>query len=456
MAQHFFFPQKTYVDRRQQLMKSVKGGKILLLGNNESSRNYKDNWYPYRQDSSFLYYAGINLPGLALIIDCDGGEATLYGNNPSIDDIIWMGNQPSLEELASKVGIENVKPFHQLFLDVYHDMHYLPPYRPEHILMLEELLHLVELKPSDKLVSSIIAQRNIKSKEELEQLDQACTISAKMHKTVMQKAKPGMYEYELVGLASKVAMEHGGDFSFPPILTINGQTLHNHAHHNKIKKGDMILFDGGVEVSSGYCGDMTRTFPADKKYGSLQKNLYKIVHNAYTTARKMSKPGVYYQQVHLAAAKEITKGLKALGWMKGDVNAAVKAGAHALFFQHGLGHMLGLDVHDMENLGEENVGYDSTIKKSKQFGLRSLRLGRKLKEGFVLTIEPGLYVIPELIDKFEAEKKHLSFLNYNEINKYRDAGGIRIEDDFVVTKTGVRQLGDPLVTDVNEVEKLRN
>ncbi len=451
----FPFSTDTYIERRNALMKNVGSGKILLLGNQDASINFRDNVYHFRQDSTFLYYIGINLMDLNAILDCDTGEVSLFGDDASIDLIVWMGNQPQLRDLGAKVGITNVYESKELKNHLTGDIKYLPAYRDKHELNLKAWLDIQELKPDMELIHSIISQRNIKTSDEIAQLDIACTLSAQMHEFVLRNAKPYMMEYQLVGLASAFAWNHNAQWSFPPILTKNGQTLHNHYHGHQINEGDLVLYDGGIEIESGYCGDMTRSFPAGKKFSTMQASVYQIVHDSYQTALSMSKPGVYYKDVHLAVAKTMVEGLKALGVMKGDSDEAVASGAHSLFFPHGLGHMLGLDVHDMENLGEIHVGYDSSIEKSTQFGLRSLRLGRQLKQGYVITIEPGIYMIPELIDKFKSEGLHTDFVDYQELEKYRNMGGIRIEDDYVITENGNRRLGESLANDLASIEEMR-
>ena len=436
-------------------MESVGSGKILLLGNKDVGINFKDNVYHFRQDSTFLYYIGVNLMDLNAILDCDSGEVTLFGDDASLDLIVWMGPQPKLAELGAKVGITSIKPSTSLTEHLNKDVRYLPPYRGRHEVTLRDLLDIKSMSPDMALIHAVINQRNIKTEEEIAQLDQACTFTAKMHEKVLRNAKPDMMEYHLVSMASQYVLDNNVNWSFPPILTKNGQTLHNHYHGHQIKDGDMVLFDGGIEVDSAYCGDMTRTFPASAKFSDMQANLYQVAYNSYQTALDATKPGTYYKQVHLSVAKTMVEGMKALGLMKGDVDEAVAAGAHSLFFPHGLGHMLGMDVHDMESLGEIYVGYDDTIEKSSQFGLRSLRLGRALKEGYAITIEPGIYLIPELIDKFKADKLHVDFLDYNEIEKYRNIGGIRIEDDYIITADGNRRLGEPLANDLESIEEMR-
>jgi len=450
------FSAETYISRRKTLMKSVGTGKILLLGNKDVGINFKDNVYHFRQDSTFLYYVGINLMDLNAILDCDTGEVTLFGDDASLDLIVWMGPQPLLSELGANVGINSIKPSAALSDHVNNEIRYLPAYRGHHEITLRDLLDVKSLSPDMELIHAVINQRNIKTTDEIAQLDQACTHTAKMHETVLRNARPEMMEYELVAMASQYVQGNNLQWSFPPILTKNGQTLHNHYHGHQIKSGDMVLFDGGIEVDSTYCGDMTRTFPASAKFSSKQASLYQVTYNSYQTALAHTKPGVYYKDVHLAVAKTMVEGLSALGMMKGNVDEAVAAGAHSLFFPHGLGHMLGMDVHDMENLGEIHVGYDATVEKSKQFGLRSLRLGRELKEGYAITIEPGIYLIPELIDKFKGDKLHEDFLNYTEIEKYRNIGGIRIEDDYVITADGNRRLGEPLANDLDSIEAMRS
>jgi Xaa-Pro aminopeptidase len=437
-------------------MKSLTKGKVLLLGNGNSSINYEDNYYTFRQDSTFLYYIGLNQAGLNAVIDVDNNQTLLFGDDISMDHIIWMGDQPKLADQASLSGIDVVKPSTSIFDYVDINTMYLPPYRSAHTIKLEQYLGINEINPSLKLIYAIINQRNIKSKEEINYMHEAAGLTAMMHKTIMTEAKVGMQEHELVAMASKFALENKSQWSFTPIMTINGQTLHNHEYVNTLKDGDLVLFDGGIEIASGYAGDMTRTFPVSAKFTSRQKDLYTIVKEAHDVAVKASKPGVYYKDIHLMAALEIAKGLTELGLMDGDPEDAVMEGAHALFFPHGLGHMIGLDVHDMESLGEIFVGYDDTIRKSTQFGLKSLRLGRPLEEGFALTIEPGIYLIPQLIDKWRSEKKHAEFLNYDMIDKYRNFSGIRIENDYYINSEGAQLLGEPLVSDIKSVENLRS
>lgn len=454
MSQSIYFPREIYVQRRAQLSTSLSSGKILLLGNGHTAINFKDNYNQFRQDSCFLYYLGINLPYVHAVIDIDNEQVTLYGDEVTMDDIIWIGDQEPLQQIAEAAGISKVKPLAQLSADLTGKIYYLPPYRAEHKLLLSQLLDTHKLSPSTELIKSIAEQRNTKAPEEIKELHRAATISNRVHEQVIRQTHIGCHEYELVAKATEVAYAHQTRWAYSPILTTQGQILHNHNHSLQAQEGDMILFDGGVELESGYCGDLTRTFPVGNKFTSLQKELYQITLDAYKTAVDLCHPGTAFKSIHLKASEKLVEGLIALGWMKGDPEEAVAAGAHTVFFQCGLGHMIGLDVHDMENLGEEYVGYDGEAK-STEFGLKSLRLGRNLKTGYCMTIEPGIYVIPQLIDLWAAENKHASFIDYKQVVAHKDFGGIRIEDDFTITENGAEKLGDHLALEISEIENLR-
>lgn len=459
------FKKETYLQRRKGLQEQLDSGLVVLLGNEESPMNYKDNTYHFRQDSNFLYYVGIDQAHLAVVIDIDEGQAVLYGDELTIDHIVWMGPQPSLQELAGRSGIESVTGYGQLAeklkaaKDLGRTIHYLPPYRGEEIIKLHQWLDLpvsaVQTGASADLIRAVIAQRSIKTAEEVTELEKAVTISGAMHVAAMKAARAGKKEAELAGIVEGIAIGAGGHLSFPAILTINGQTLHNHYHGNTLQEGQLVLGDFGAENAMHYAGDITRTYPVSKTFTIQQKEIYNIVLKALNDSIGACKPGIPYQQIHLAAAKIIASGLKDLGLMTGDVDEAVAAGAHALFFPHGLGHMLGMDVHDMEGLGEDLVGYDDTVQRSDQFGTRSLRLGRALQPGFVLTVEPGIYFIPELIDLWKAEGKFTDFIAYDKLEAYRSFGGIRIEDDVLITEKGSHVLGKPIPKTVMEVEALR-
>lgn len=460
------FNTEIYVNRRKQLQQHFQSGIILLLGNEDSPMNYPDNPYPFRQDSTFLYYFGLDLQHLGAIIDLDEGTTTIFGDELSIDYIIWMGAQPTLVELAAKVGVQETKPYGkieealQVSLSLGRAVHFLPPYRGENKILLSELLDIpipaLEKRASLDLIKAVVNQRSIKSTEEVAEIEKAVNITKFMHRTVMQQASEGMKEVELRGILEGIAISHGGYPGYSTILTVNGQTLHNHFYGNKLQSGQLLLGDFGAATGRHYCGDITRTIPVDKSFTTKQKDIYNLVLQAEMKGIEWVQPGVKYLDVHLEVAKLIANGLKDLGLMQGDVNEAVAQGAHALFFPHGLGHMLGLDVHDMEDLGETHVGYGDEEQRSTQFGLKSLRLARALQPGFVLTVEPGVYFIPELIDLWESEGRCKDFINYNKVNNYRDFGGIRIEDNVVVTQNACRVLGDPISKTVEEVEAIRH
>lgn len=455
------FTQETFINRRRELMSKFDNGILLFPGNGESPMNYPDNTYRYRQDSSFSYYFGLNFPDLVGLIDIDKNKVWVFGNDYTIDDIIWMGSQPSIKERMEPFGVENVAPISTLVeylkkaQQQVRSIHYLPPYRAETKIQLLNWLGIhpldVENNASSKLIKAVADQRNVKTDEEIAAIEKAVNITVDMHLAAMHMVRPGITEAQVAAKVQQVAKDAGAAISFPIIATINGQTLHNHYHGNKLEKGRMFLLDAGAEIDSLYCGDMSSTIPVDLKFTPKQKEIYNIALAGHEAAIQALRPGVRFMDIHLLAAKTITQGLKDIGLMKGDVEEAVVKGAHALFFPCGLGHMMGMDVHDMENLGEVIVGYDGEPK-SKMFGLKSLRLGRELQPGFVLTIEPGVYFIPELIDLWQSEKRHEEFLNYDKINEYRSFGGIRNEEDFVITETGYKLLGKPLPKTVDDVE----
>lgn len=459
------FAADTYAQRRDVLKKKVKSGLILLAANGESPMNYTDNVYPFRQDSTFLYYCGLDQPGLVVLIDCDSGEETLFGTELTIDDIIWTGPKPSLHALGNRVGIKNTKALVDLptvaqeAIERNRKVHYKQPYRHDKLIAMSEWLGttLASIKEgvSMDLTNAIIAQRSIKTEGELLEIDKAVTISGLMHTKAMQMVRPGMKENQIAGVIEGIAIASGGRLSFPAIITVNGQTLHNHYHGNMLQSGQLVLNDFGAANELHYAGDITRTFPVDKRFTDKQKEVYQVVLDSQMASIEALRPGVAYKDIHLLAAKTIFEGLSAIGLLKGDAEEAVAEGVHALFFPHGLGHMMGLDVHDMEDLGENNVGYNQEIERSEQFGLRSLRLGKELEAGNVITVEPGIYFIPELIEKWKGENKFKDFINYKKLEEYEDFGGIRIEDDVAITKKGYRVLGNPIPKTVEEVEAIR-
>lgn len=461
------FASNVYKERREALRHQIGGGLILLLGNGEASSNYPDNTYHFRQDSSFLYFFGINHPGFAGVIDVESGEDTLFGNDFTMDDIIWMGPQPSVASQAIEVGVEKSAPLAQLKQVIENaqrqgrKVHFLPPYRYANKLWLEELtgIRVAQLttQVSVELIKAIVALRSVKSALEIAEIERACDIGYEMHTTAMRMCKPGVKEQLIAGTIEGIALAHGAGVSFPTILSMNGETLHNHYHGNFLQEGRLMLTDAGAETDMNYCSDFTRTMPVGGHFTQRQKEVYNIVVAAHDCAIDYARPGNTWKEVHLEVCRTLARGLKELGLMRGDVDDAVAAGAHALFMPHGLGHMMGLDVHDMEDLGQIYVGYDDEIRPSTQFGLASLRMGRRLQEGFVITDEPGIYFIPALIDQWRAERMHTDFLCYDAIEKYKDFGGIRLEDDVLITATGSRFLGQkriPLY--VNEVEEMMN
>ncbi|MEI6949040.1 aminopeptidase P family protein [Paraflavisolibacter sp. H34] len=461
------FDTQTYQQRRAVLRQQMDQGLLLFIGNEESPMNYEHNTYPFRQDSSFLYYFGINVPSVAALIDLEEGREILFGDEAGIDDLVWTGRTETLRERALKGGITDISPaadlpsFLQRARAQGRPIHFLPPYRAEHGVKLFRWLGIdpataVE-KASNAFIRAVVQQRAIKSAAEVEEIEKAVAISAEMQLLAMRTARPGMSEAELAAAVQQVAQRAGGNLAYPTILTVNGHILHNHSRENRLQEGQLVLNDCGAETPLGYCGDLTRTFPAGPRFTDRQKTLYEIVRKALDTAAGALKPGTPYLDIHFTACRTLAHGLKELGLMKGDVDEAVAAGAHALFFQCGTGHMMGMDVHDMENLGEQYVGYDETLQKEKSlFGLKSLRLGRKLQPGFVLTVEPGLYFNPFLIDLWKSENKFAAFIDYQEVEAYRNFTGIRIEDNFLVTEAGAQLLGPPLPTTIEEVEETRS
>jgi Xaa-Pro aminopeptidase len=461
------FDNQVYTGRRRILKQNIGAdGLILLLGNEDSSMNYKDNCYPFRQDSSFLYYFGLDVPMLTAVMDTDTGEEVIFGNELSIDDIVWTGTLPTVNEMASLVGVTQTKRYDQVLHYVHkalisgRKVHILPPYRPENKIKLAEWFNTslgdVTGYVSPKLIRAVVAQRVIKSPLEVAEMEKAVSISVDMQLAVIQNTRPGIKEYQLVAKAHEVAMANNSRLGYPAIITTHGQTLHTHYYGNTLQEGRMLLCDIGAENAMNYGGDLTRTCPVGRNFTTRQKELYEVVLASMDHAISMLKPGVRYKDIHLQACLKLAEGLKQINLMKGDPAGAVAAGAHTMFFQCGLGHMLGMDTHDMEDLGESYVGYTDVLKKETSvFGLKSLRLGRELEAGFVLTVEPGIYIIPELIDRWEAENKYADFINYDVLNTYRDFGGIRIEDNFLITETGSQLLGKYLPKKLKEIEALK-
>ncbi|MHC4741191.1 MAG: aminopeptidase P family protein [Planctomycetota bacterium] len=457
------FAPETYIERRKRLAGDVESGVILLMGNDESPMNYPDNPYHFRQDSSFLYLFGLNSAGLAAVIDVDEGTECVFGNDITVDEIIWMGPQPPLKEKCEAIGVSNSAPFDKLqpvlkaALDKGRTIHILPQYRGDTIIKIADLLGIshgqVNDLVSERLTRAVIAQRSVKSDEEIREIELALDIAYEMQTTAMKMSKPGVYEREVAGVMEGIAVSFGGRLSFPTIFSVHGETLHNHYHGNLMKAGDIAVNDSGAETATGYGSDITRTIPIGGKFSQRQKEIYSIVFDAQKQAIEAVGPGVEFRNVHRLAGWVLVSGLKELGLVKGDIDEAVDAGVHTLFFQCGVGHMMGLDIHDMEGLNEDWVGYTDEIKRNPEFGWRSLRIGKALEPGYVITVEPGIYFIPELIDRWKAEDKCGQFIDYNAVEKYKDFGGVRIEDDILVTDSGCRELGQHIPRTIEEVEE---
>lgn len=446
------FSKKTYVNRRTELKKLVKKGVILLFGNNESPVNYPSNgYYPFRQDSSFLYYFGINRDGLVGIIDIDEDTETIVGNDIDIEDIVWFGSVDSVKELAASVGVSKTAPMKQLqvicneALRQHKPVHFLPPYRFDTKLQIFDLLGIHPNQQKEaaslELINAVITMRSTKEQQEIDEIENACSIGYKMHTTAMRLTKPGLTEKYIGGQVDGVAHSYGAMVSFATIYTQHGEIMHGAPRWDDLQDGRLVLCDAGAENRNNYCSDNTRTYPVNGKFTQRQLDIYSIVEACHDYVLNVAKPGVRYKDVHLAVCRLMAGKLKELGLMKGDVDEAVNAGAHAMFLPHGLGHMMGMDVHDMEGLGQIYVGFDEETRPSTQFGTNALRMGRRLEEGFVVTDEPGIYFIPDLIDDWRAKGLHTDFINYDVLETYKDFGGIRIEDDVLITADGCRFLG---------------
>jgi Xaa-Pro aminopeptidase len=455
---------ETYTQRRLQLKEAMGSGLILFLGHDESPMNYLDNTYPFRQDTSFLYYFGIDSPGLAGLIDVDGDAVSLFGDDATLDEIVWTGPQRTLAEQGARVGVAECHPLSKLEeivgegTDSGRIVHFLPPSRAEIILKTEKLLRIpssdVAQCASKELIRAVVEQRVVKSDEEIAEIEKALSIAADMHTLAMRMSRPGMKEQEIVGAIDGLVSSQGSALAFPIIFSKHGEVLHNHKHVNTLEEGDLVILDAGANSLTHYASDITRTFPIGLPFDDRQQQIYETVLEAQMDAIEAVAPETRFEDIHLLACRRLTEGLQKMGLMKGDVEASVEAGAHALFFPHGLGHMMGLDVHDMEGLSEDLVGYGDEAERNPQFGRRSLRLARALKPGFVVTIEPGLYFIPDLIDQWREAGQHSDFIAYENLDAWKDFGGVRIEDDVLVTEDGYRVLGEPIPKAIEDVEML--
>ena len=447
------FDTATYIRRRNELKKLVKEGIIILIGNNESPANFPNNgYYPFRQDSSFLYYFGLQRDGLVGIIDIDNDKDILVGNDIDIEDIVWYGSVESMTEMMQRCGAQETLPMKALkticneALSKHRKIHFLPPYRHDIKIQVFDLLgvHPIQQKEaaSMELIKAVVKMRSAKEQQEIEELERAAVIGYKMHTTAMRLTKPGVTEKFVSGQVDGIAHSYGAMVSFPTIYTQHGEILHGAPSMNKLEEGRLVLCDAGGETLNNYCSDNTRTMPVNGKFTQRQLEIYSIVEACHDYTLELAKPGVKYADVHFAICRLMFDRLKELGLAKGNTEEAVRAGAHAMFLPHGLGHMMGMDVHDMENLDQINVGFDEETRPNlEQFGTNCLRMGRRLEEGFVVTDEPGIYFIPALIDEWKAKKHCAEFLNFDKLETYKDFGGIRIEDDVLITKDGCRFIG---------------
>ena len=450
------FCQQTYINRRETLRKSIGSGLILLMGNNDSPMNYPSNVYKFRQDSCFLYYFGQHREGLVGVIDADEGKEYLIGNDIDIEDIVWFGQVDSVADLAAQCGVANSAPMSLLAQLVEkakgqgRKIHYLPPYR--HDIQIQ-LMDLLGIHPSQQcqqasveLIKAVVDQRAVKTAEEIAEIEKACAIGYEMHTTAMRLCQPGVTEQHIAGVISGIASSKGCITSFPSILSMHGEIMHGYPSPRPLEAGRLMLCDAGAETNENYCSDNTRTTPISGTFTQRQRDIYNIVVECHDYALSIAAPGVKWWDVHFGVARLMTERLKELGLMKGDTDEAVRNGAHAMFMPHGLGHMMGMDVHDMEGLGQTYVGFDDEVQPNlEQFGTNCLRCGRRLQEGWVMTDEPGIYFIPALIDDWRAKGINKDFLNFDLLETYKDFGGIRLEDDILITKEGCRFLGDKLI-----------
>ena len=448
------FSKETYISRRARLRELVDSGIIILFGNNESPCNYPANgYYPFRQDSSFLYFFGQNRDGLVGVIDVDNATETLIGNDIDIEDIVWYGAVDSIKDMAEQVGVGNTAPMNELknicdkAVSQNRKIHFLPPYRHDTMIVISDLLGIHPYKQKEaaslELINAVVKLRSVKEQQEIEEIERACEIGYEMHTLAMRLTKPGITEKFIGGQMTGIAQSLGAMTSFSTIFTQHGEIMHGCPSMEKLQEGRLVLCDAGAETINNYCSDNTRTYPVNGKFDNRQIEIYRIVEECHDYVLEVAKPGVKYFDVHLDMCRLMAGRLKEVGLMKGNTDEAVTAGAHAMFLPHGLGHMMGMDVHDMEGLGQIHVGFDKETRPNlEQFGTNCLRMGRRLEKGFVLTDEPGIYFIPALIDEWREKGLHKEFINYDLLETYKDFGGIRIEDDILITDDGCRFLGE--------------
>lgn len=458
------FSKSTYVERRNELKKLVGSGLIVLFGNNDSPANYPSNTYKFRQDSSFLYYFGLHRNGLVGVIDVDNDREYLVGDEIDIEDIVWYGSVTSVAEMAEMTGVARTAAMRELPAIVEsakaqgEEVHFLPPYRFDNQIQIMDLLgiHPSQQKAaaSLKLIAAVVKMRTTKTEEEIAELERAAEIGYEMHTTAMRLCRPGITEQYIGGMVDGIANAYGCMVSFQTIATQHGEVMHGNPSTAKLEAGRLMLVDAGAETNENYCSDNTRTTPVSGVFTQKQKDIYNIVVECHDHVLEVAKPGVKWWDVHFAVCRIITERLQQLGLMKGDVEESLKAGAHAMFLPHGLGHSMGMDVHDMEGLGQVYVGFDNEVRPSTQFGTNALRFGRRLQKGFVVTDEPGIYFIPALIDDWKKNDTNAQFLNFDKIDEYRDFGGIRIEDDVLITDEGCRFIGSKRIPyHVEDVEE---
>jgi Xaa-Pro aminopeptidase len=451
-----------YRHRRNAIREAVGKGVLLWLGHLPQPRNYWDNTYPFRQNSHFLYYVGLDAPDLAVLSYPEADYDVLFSRPTSLDDVVWSGAGHARVAMARQAGIDTVEDIARLGVYLTRarseglPIHYLPQYQASSLFRIAELLVLdpseVSKGVSEAMVEAVARQRSIKSEIEVAEIENALGITNRMHRAAMASARPGIYESDIAGRIQGIALADNRQQAYNPIVTVRGEVLHNHSYGNRLEAGQLVLNDSGAESHRHYASDITRTFPVNGRFTSAQAEVYDVVLQAQMSAITRIKPGIPYRDVHLNACRVVAEGLAGIGLMRGDRDEAVAAGAHALFFPHGLGHMLGLDVHDMEDLGDI-VGYPKGEKRSPQFGLNFLRLSRPLEPGFVLTVEPGIYFIPALIDRWREERAHSDFINYDRLAQFVTFGGIRIEDDVLVTSDGARVLGPVIPKTIAEIEE---
>ena len=459
------FDRETYIQRRAVLRQAVGSGLILLTGNNDSPANYPSNVYSFRQDSTFLYYLGLHREGLAAVIDVEEGEEWLLGDDIDIDDIVWFGQVDSVADMAAQTGVAKSGPMKELTrlvtraLEQGRTVHFLPPYRHDWMIRLMDLTGIHPSQQRDAasltLIKAVVAQRSVKSEGEIAEIERACAIGYEMHTTAMRLCKPGVTEQYIGGVLSGIASGRGCMVSFPSIVTMHGEIMHGNPSPRALESGRLMLCDAGAETNENYCSDNTRTTPISGRFTQRQREIYSIVEDCHDLALSLARPGMKWWDVHFDVCRLMVDRLKEVGLMKGDTEEAVQAGAHAMFMPHGLGHMMGMDVHDMEGLGQIYVGFDDEVRpRLDQFGTNCLRMGRRLQEGFVVTDEPGIYFIPALIDEWKATGHCAEFLNFPLLETYKDFGGIRIEDDLLITRDGCRFLGEQRIPyHIKDIEK---